>query len=93
MSKVFQTDTEVREWIQERYPESEILIPSGYPTAFLGIDDSDETAMYDKEQMVDIIYREDPSVSVEEAREFLEFNTWGAYIENGPRYVDTPQFG
>ena len=92
MSKVFQTDTEVREWVQERYPDSEILIPSGYPTAFIGIDDSDETAMYNKEEMIMTLVRQD-SMPASEAREFLEFNTWGAYIENGPRYVDTPQFG
>jgi hypothetical protein len=62
------------------------LKADGFDAAIIGIDVLSERLIYDKEKMVEILSAE---MSVEDAIEFLEFNTWCAYVgEHTPIYMD-----
>jgi hypothetical protein len=87
------TDKELRNHIIENQminEDDEVLLASGYADAFIGITDLEpKKAVYDKNKMVEIVMVED-SCSYLEAIEWLEFNTWNAYVgESTPIYVDT----
>ena len=63
--------------------------PDGYDNAILGITDNGQL-VYSKEIMVDILMQDDKEISEEDAWEFLEFNTFNAYVgEQTPIYVNT----
>jgi hypothetical protein len=62
------------------------LKADGFDAAIIGIDMASERLVYDKRKMVEILTEE---MSEEDAIEYLEFNTWGAYVgEQTPIYVD-----
>jgi hypothetical protein len=70
--------------------EAEIIMnylkADGFDAAIIGIDMASERLVYDKRKMVEILTEE---MSEEDAIEYLEFNTWGAYVgEQTPIYVD-----
>lgn len=87
------TDKELREYIINTgmiNEDDEVLLASGYASAFIGITDLEpRRAVYDKNKMKEIVMLED-KCSMSEAIEWLEFNTWNAYVgENTPIYIDT----
>ena len=87
------TDKELRNYIIENElinEDDEVLLANGYADAFIGITDLEpKKAVYDKNKMVEIVMTED-KCSHEEAIEWLEFNTWGAYVgETTPIYINT----
>ena len=54
--------------------------------AIIGIDSIGERIIYSKQKMVEILSEE---MTDEEAIEFLEYNTWNAYVgEHTPIYCD-----
>jgi len=62
--------------------------PNGYDKAILGLTDNGQL-VYSKEIMVELLM-EDDDLSEEDAWEFLEFNTFCAYVgEQTPIYVNT----
>lgn len=62
------------------------LKADGFDAAIIGIDMASERLVYDKQKMVEILSKQ---MSEEDAIEFLEFNTWSAYMgEHTPIYVD-----
>lgn len=62
--------------------------PDGYDKAILGLTDNGQL-VYSKEIMVELLMEED-DLSEEDAWEFLEFNTFCAYVgEQTPVYVNT----
>jgi len=62
------------------------LKADGFDAAIIGIEVLSERLIYDKEKMVEILSAE---MSVEDAIEFLEFNTWCAYVgDHTPIYMD-----
>jgi hypothetical protein len=64
------------------------LKADGFDAAIIGIEVASERLVYDKRAMVQILMEEE-SMNELEAIEFLEFNTWGAYVgEHTPIYVD-----
>lgn len=68
-----------------KIPEGTV-IANGFDDAFMGVD-YEGRAVYDAEKMVDILVERD-GMEYDEAREFLQFNTWGAYVgEMTPIYV------
>jgi len=70
--------------IGEMNPEA--LLADGYEKALIGYD-KEGRAIYDAHQCVSILVYRD-GMSVEEAEEFFEFNTLGAYVgENTPQFV------
>lgn len=62
------------------------LKADGFDEAIIGIDEINERIIYSKQKMVEILCRD---MLEDEAIEFLEFNTWNAYVgENTPIYCD-----
>ena len=62
--------------------------PDGYDKAIVGLSDNGQL-VYSKEIMVQLLMEED-ELSEEDAWEFLEFNTFCAYVgEQTPIYVNT----
>ncbi len=90
-----QTDEQVRRKITNITEEDtpDVIFPTGYPTAFRGLyfDDALEKygVLYSRESMIITLMTEE-KMSEEEAREFLEFNTFNAYI--GGEVYAQPQY-
>ena len=62
------------------------LKADGFDLAIIGIDSIGERIIYSKQKMVEILSEE---MTDEEAIEFLEYNTWNAYVgEHTPIYCD-----
>jgi hypothetical protein len=65
------------------------LYADGFDQAIIGlcIECSPARVVYDKQKMVEILMKED-EMSEEDAIDFLEYNTWNAYVGEGtPIYV------
>ena len=63
--------------------------PDGYDSAIMGITDNGQL-VYSKEIMVKLTIEADKKMSEEDAWEFLDFNTFNAYVgEQTPIYVNT----
>jgi hypothetical protein len=63
--------------------------PDGYDKAILGLSDNGQL-VYSKEIMLELFMEENKDLSEEDAWEFLEFNTFGAYVgEQTPIYINT----
>ena len=78
-----------KERLADRYSE-DLLFADGYDDAIIGVavgfDDS--RVVYDVQKMIEICV-EDANISYDEAAEWLEYNTFGAYVgTNTPIYVD-----
>jgi len=79
---------EVRAWIAELNPEA--LLADGYEDAILGVAErcsKDALVVYDIQKCVRILMERD-GMTEEEAMEFFEFNTLGAWAgEHTPLYL------
>lgn len=63
--------------------------PDGYDKAILGLSDNGQL-VYSKEIMLELFMEENKDLSEEDAWEFLEFNTFSAYVgEQTPIYINT----
>jgi len=65
------------------------LYADGFDQAIIGlcIECSPARVVYDKQKMVEILMKED-EMPEEDAIDFLEYNTWNAYVGEGtPIYV------
>ena len=71
---------EAREYLEQF--EQPILLPDGYEDALVGYVQKlgDVHAMYDQKKCIDILVERD-GMTWEEAEEFFQFNTLGAYVE------------
>jgi hypothetical protein len=68
------------------YPEEEILKADGFDDAVIGIDPESMRLVYDRNKMFDILVNQ--GMTMEEAVEYLEFNTFCAYVgEKTPLYI------
>lgn len=62
------------------------LKAEGFDAAIIGVDQLAERIVYDKRKMIEILSEE---MSEEDAIDFLEYNTWNAYVgEHTPIYMD-----
>lgn len=62
------------------------LKADGFDQAIIGIDSINERIIYSKQKMIEILSDEMPE---DEAIEFLEFNTWNAWVgDHTPIYCD-----
>lgn len=78
-------------YIEEKYPDMEILLADGFENAFLGIGQQFNTffAIYERNKCIDILSKE---MSLEESEEYFDFNVVGAYVgENTPVFIDIIQ--
>jgi len=68
-------------------PDDTLLFADGFDDAIIGLDTLSLKVVYSKQQMIQILINED--MTPEDAIEFLEYNTWNAYVgEQTPIYVD-----
>jgi len=81
----------MREKLCDYYGDNELLFADDYDDAIIGISlgHGGGRVVYDSSKMVNICVH-DVGMSVEEAWEWLEFNTFGAYVgDQTPIYIDT----
>lgn len=70
------------------------LFADGFDDAIIGLNTEGKVprVVYSKERMIDIMaeqLKEDSDDAVMDALEYLEFNTWGAYVGEGtPLYLE-----
>lgn len=65
--------------------------PDGYDSAIVGITDNGQL-VYSKEIMVNLLMGTDAEMNEEDAWDFLEFNTFCAYVgEQTPIFINTFQ--
>jgi chorismate mutase len=76
------------EEIVENFPEEEILKADGLDEAVIGIDMSSMRLIYSKQECIRVMMY-DQDMEQEEAIEYLEFNTFCAYVgEKTPIWCD-----
>ena len=69
------------------YINEQALFADGFDEALLGIDMDDYVAVYDSEKCIDILMQ-DTGMTLEESKEYFEYNTLGAYVgEHTPRFI------
>jgi hypothetical protein len=79
---------EIEEWVNENYPDTEIMLPIGFAEAFIGVSTQFDRVMavYDRQKCIEILMRD---MSEEDAYEYFEFNVAGAYVgENTPAFIE-----
>jgi len=76
-----------RELLSEKHGEELLLLSEGYfDEAIVGIT-NDDRVVYDMDKMIEVFCHEN-DCDIEEAIEYLEFNTWCAYVgESTPVYI------
>ena len=85
----YKTKPKLREKLAENFGD-DLLFADTFDGAIIGvaIGHDSERVVYDTRQMVEILLQEE-DFTEEEAWEYLEFNTFGAYVgENTPIYVE-----
>ena len=74
--------------IIDLYGDEAILFADGLDDAVIGIESNTTRIVYSKAKCIDIMMNEN-NMSYDEAVEYLEFNTFGAYVGNRtPIWVD-----
>ena len=79
---------ELIEYIESNYPDS--LLANGYDTAIIGVTAGNDSGrvVYSVKKMVEVCMKE-LSVDADEAIEWLEYNTFGAFVgDYTPIYLD-----
>jgi len=72
--------------IFDLYPEDEFLKADGFDDAVIGIEPNSMVLIYNREKMIEILMEQD--LTYEDAIEYLEFNTWNAYVgKKTPLYI------
>jgi len=78
-----------RDQIEERLADADAYLADGYEEAFIGIVnmfDRGPVALYDREKCIDILMERD-GMTWNEAEDFFQYNTLGAWMGEG-----TPAF-
>jgi hypothetical protein len=76
------------EQILEEFPDEKFLKADGFDDAVVGIEFNTMRLVYDKNKMIHILIEND-GMDYEDALEYLEFNTWSAYVgEKTPIYIE-----
>ena len=80
----------IKDFILEQYADSEdVLFADGFDEAIIGFSPNDWRVVYSRELCIQILMKDDDTPE-EEAIDFLEYNTFNAYIgEKTPIWVDT----
>ena len=69
------------------YINEQALFADVFDEALVGIDMSSYVAVYDIEKCIDVLMQ-DTGMTLEESKEYFEYNTLGAYVgEYTPRFV------
>lgn len=79
---------EINNWLDENYPEEELLLADNFDEAFVGVSTqfNKTVTVYDRQKCIEILMRE---MSEDEAYEYFEFNVIGAYVgESTPAFIE-----
>ena len=75
-----------REKLLKFVPDDTLLFADGFDDAIMGLDTNSLRVVYSKQKMIECLLKD---MELDDAIEYLEFNTWGAYVgEQTPIYVD-----
>ena len=76
------------EEIMEMFPEEEFLKADGFDSAIVGVEPNSMRLVYNRDKMIGILI-EDEEMEEIDAIEYLEFNTWNAYVgEKTPIFIE-----
>ena len=79
----------IRDWISEFNPEA--LMADGFDAAIIGLAQrcgQPDLVVYDAAKCIEILMREGDGMTYEEATEYFEFNTLGAWVgEHTPLFM------
>ena len=76
------------EEIIEIYPEEEFLTADGFDGAIVGVEPNSMRLVYDRDKMIEILMTDEELTELD-AIEYLEFNTWNAYVgEKTPIFIE-----
>jgi hypothetical protein len=88
--------SKMRTRIEEEFADSEMLFADGFDEAIMGVvvasagNGYHEQVLYDYQKCIDILVKRD-GMTQDDAAEFLEFNTVGAYVgEHTPLFMVKP---
>jgi hypothetical protein len=76
------------EWVDEVFPEEEILMADGLEDAFIGVamQFNKPIAIFDYDKCLTILQKD--GITYHEAEEYMQFNVVGAYVgENTPAFL------
>ena len=76
------------EEIIEMYPEEEFLTADGFDDAVIGVEPNSMRLVYDRDKMIGILINDEELTELD-AIEYLEYNTWNAYVgEKTPLFIE-----
>ena len=67
------------EEIIEMFPEEEFLTADGFDGAIVGVEPNSMRLVYDRDKMIGILMTDEEMEEID-AIEYLEYNTWNAYV-------------
>ena len=79
---------QISEWIEDNYPDYEILLADGFEEAFLVVATqfNKPVAVYSRQKCIEILMKD---MSEDDAHEYFEFNVTGAYVgESTPMFLE-----
>jgi len=80
------TRDEINDYVDEHYPEEEILLLDGLDEAFIGLTTTDIRAVYSVQKIIEILSKD---MSEEDAYEYFSYNIECAYVgEKTPLYIN-----
>ena len=80
----------IKDYILEHYADTDdVLFADGFDEAIIGFSPNDWRVVYSRELCIEILMKDD-DIPEEEAVDFLEYNTFNAYVgDKTPIWVDT----
>jgi hypothetical protein len=76
------------EEIIEMFPEEEFLTADGFDGAIVGVEPNSMRLVYDRDKMIGILMSDEEMEEID-AIEYLEYNTWNAYVgEKTPIFIE-----
>ena len=78
---------QIDEWVDEVFPDNEILMADGFEDAFMGVamQFNKTIAIFDYDKCLKILQKD--GMNIIDAEEYMQFNVTGAYVgENTPAF-------
>jgi hypothetical protein len=76
------------EEIIEMFPEEEFLTADGFDSAIVGVEPNSMRLVYNRDKMIGILIADEEMEEID-AIEYLEYNTWNAYVgEKTPIFIE-----
>ena len=76
------------EEIIEMFPDEEFLTADGFDGAIVGVEPNTMRLVYDRDKMIGILMTDEEMEEID-AIEYLEYNTWNAYVgEKTPIFIE-----